>query len=270
MRILNRRRSGGCGWVSGVSVSPDPTIARLRAAGCVYAEEEAGLLHDAAAGAALEELVLRRVAGEPLEQLLGWAEFRGLRIAVAPGVFVPRARTAFLVQLALPLLGPGAVAVDLCCGTAAVGAALVHASPDVTVYAADVDPAAVACARCNLAVDRVLEGDLYAALPARLRGGVDVLAVNAPYVPTDEIATMPAEARDHEHRVALDGGLDGLDVQRRVVAGAGEWLRPGGHLLIETSPGQAERTLALFLAAGMTARVECSEEYDATVVVGRR
>lgn len=254
---------------------PDPslpatTVARLRAAGCVYAEEEAGLLHEAAASPeALEVLVARRVEGEPLEQLLGWASFRGLRIRVDPGVFVPRSRTTFLVELALPLLGPGATVCDLCCGSGAVGAALVAERPDLEVYAADLDPAAVACARRNLPPARVLEGDLYAALPSHLRGAVDLLAVNAPYVPTGDIVLMPTEARDHEHRIALDGGADGLDVQRRVVRGALGWLRQGGHLLVETSLAQAPATLALVTDAGFVAAVEHSEEWDATVVVGR-
>ena len=110
------------------------------------------------------------------------------------------------------------------------------------MHAADVDPAAVACARRNL--PPVYQGDLYAALPERLRGRVDLLVVNAPYVPTAAIATMPPEARDHEPRVALDGGADGLDVQRRVAADAPAWLRPGGALLIETGADQAPRTAA--------------------------
>jgi release factor glutamine methyltransferase len=158
--------------------------------------------------------------------------------------------------------------VDLCCGTGAVGAALAREVPGIEVYAADLDSAAVFCARRNLPAARVFEGDLYAALPGTLRGRVDVLAVNAPYVPTDEIALMPLEARDHEHLVALDGGGDGLDVQRRVVADARDWLVPGGHLLIETSVRQAPVTLGLFVEAGLDARTEHSEEYDATVVVG--
>jgi len=257
-------------WLGGPVPDLSTIVTMLRAAGCVYAEEEAALLAEAATGAALDGLVARRVTGEPLEQVLGWAEFCGMRITVAPGVFVPRRRTAYVVELAAPLLGPGSVAVDLCCGTGAVGAALAARVPGLDVFASDVDPAAVAVARVNLAAERVFEGDLYAALPDALRGRVDVLAVNAPYVPTDDIALMPPEARDHEHLVALDGGADGLDVQRRVAAGAGEWLAPGGHLLIETSVRQAPISLSLLESAGLRARVERSEEYDATVVAGLR
>ncbi|MGZ4437631.1 MAG: putative protein N(5)-glutamine methyltransferase, partial [Nocardioidaceae bacterium] len=138
------------------------------------------------------------------------------------------------------------------------------------VYAAEVDPAAVACARRNLPADRVYEGDLYDALPASLRGRVDMLACNAPYVPTGAVALMPPEARDHEHRVALDGGGDGLDVQRRVAAAAPEGLAPGGHLLVETSRRQAPMTLAAVEAHGLVARVVTDDDLDATLVVGLR
>ncbi|WP_206422634.1 putative protein N(5)-glutamine methyltransferase [Nocardioides pantholopis] len=247
--------------------------ARLRAAGCVYAEEEAALLRQAAAEAddptALERLVADRVAGLPLETLLGWAELDGLRVRVEPGVFVPRRRTAYLVRLAAADLRPGAVAVDLCCGSGAVGAALAARVPGAEVHAADLDPAAVACARRNLPADRVHQGDLYAALPADLRGRVDVLAVNAPYVPTDAIALMPPEARLHEPAVALDGGADGLEVQRRVAARAPSWLAPGGLLLIETSHEQGPGTAALMTAAGLDARVQADPELGATVATGR-
>ena len=92
----------------------------------------------------------------------------------------------------------------------------------------------------------MLQGDLDAPLPASLRGTVDVLVANAPYVPTEAVATMPPEARDHERRVALDGGVDGLDVTRRVVACAPTWLRPGGHLVIETSLRQAPALVAAY------------------------
>jgi release factor glutamine methyltransferase len=249
------------------TVPPDPLVARLRAAGCVFAEDEARLLREAAGSPAeLDALTARRVDGAPLEALLGWAEFCGLRIAVDPGVFVPRQRTAFLVAQAVRRAGPGALVVDLCCGTGAIGAAIAAAVPGAEVHAADVDPAAVACARRNL--PHVYQGDLYAALPDRLRGRVDLLVVNAPYVPTDAIATMPPEARDHEPRGALDGGADGLDVQRRVAADAPAWLRPGGALLIETGADQAQRTAALFAAAGLVPQVAYAD--DATVVIGER
>lgn len=249
----------------------DPVVARLRAAGCVFAEDEARLLRAAATTSAeLDALVERRVDGAPLETLLGWAEFCGLRIVVEPGVFVPRQRTAFLVEQAAMLARPRDVVVDLCCGSGAVGAAIAAAVPGVEVWAADIEPAAVRCARRNLPPDRVYEGDLYAALPTHLRGRVDLLVVNAPYVPTDAIATMPPEARDHEPRVALDGGVDGLDVQRRVAADAPAWLRPGGALLIETGADQAPHTAAAFDAAGLAPRVTHSEDLYATVVVGMR
>ncbi|MCS5734796.1 putative protein N(5)-glutamine methyltransferase [Herbiconiux daphne] len=256
----------------------DAVVARLRAAGCVFAEDEAAVLFaSAATPAALESMVTRRVEGLPLEHIVGWTEFAGQRIAVDPGVFVPRRRTEFLVQNALELARPGAVVLDLCCGSGAVGAALAAASvglwPDepLDVYAADIDPAAVRSARRNIpSPGHVFEGDLYDALPASLRGRVDILVVNAPYVPTEAIATMPPEARLHEARVALDGGGDGLDVQRRVTTDAATWLSPDGHLLIETSEHQAPLTAALFAAAGLLPRIEHSDDLDGTVVVGSR
>ncbi|MBX3195311.1 MAG: putative protein N(5)-glutamine methyltransferase [Microbacteriaceae bacterium] len=240
----------------------------MRAAGCVYAEEEAALLVEAASGDELERLVRRRIAGEPLEAILGWAAFRGLRIAVAPGVFVPRARTGVLVDQALPFAGPGVVAVELCAGAAAVAAALLAEAPGTEVHAAELDPVAVRVARGTLPPDRVHEGDLYEALPARLRGRVGILLANAPYVPTAELAHMPAEAREHEPAVALDGGADGLDVQRRVIAGASAWLAPGSVLIVETSVRQAPATVALMVEAGLRAHSAHDDELDGTAAVG--
>jgi release factor glutamine methyltransferase len=244
-------------------------VLTLRAAGCVFAEEEAAILREAAtSGVELAEMVARRASGTPLEQVVGWAEFCGLRVLVEPGVFVPRRRSEFLAELAGGVTSDEATVVDLCCGTGALGAVLRVAHPGVDLYAADIDPAAVRCARRNLDV-QVYEGDLYDALPERLRGTVDVLVVNAPYVPTDAIETLPPEARLHEARVALDGGTDGLDVHRRVAAGATQWLAPGGHLLIETSERQAPVALALFESHGLTASIESDEDLGATVVIGR-
>jgi len=247
-------------------------VTRLRAAGCVFAEDEAELLVEAAATpAALDAMVARRVVGLPLEHVLGWAEFCGRRVAVHPGVFVPRRRTEFLAAQAITVARADSVVVDLCCGSGAVGAALVAALPGVTLYAVDIEPAAVECARRNIGgAGHVYAGDLYGPLPARLRGRVDVLVANAPYVPTDAIDLLPPEARDHEPRVALDGGVDGLDVQRRVTANAADWLAPGGCLLIETSERQAGRTATAFADAGLVPRIENCAELDATVVAGTR
>ncbi len=320
------------------SLPMSAVVTRLRAAGCVFAEDEAELLASAArTPAELDSMVERRAAGLPLEHVLGWAEFCGLRVAVAPGVFVPRRRTEFLVRQAADLMrsrvtggperergpmtdpadlparltesvgtgrppaerpsgavdlirevatsaadavagqaapagAPEPVVVDLCCGSGALGAALAAALGRVELHAADVDPAAVRCARRNIedAGGRAYEGDLYAPLPATLKGRVDILLANVPYVPTEEIGLLPAEAREHEARVALDGGADGLDVLRRVTEEASAWLAPGGHLLFETSERQAPHAVEAVERGGLAARVAVSEELYATVVIATR
>ena len=297
-------------------------VTTLRAAGCVFAEDEARLLvASAATPAELAAMIERRVAGEPLEHVVGWAEFCGLRIAVDPGVFVPRRRTEFLVHTAATIAAgsdtaatntataatgsdtaatttttaaaqstaatdatgggvnggvaaerPGAVVVDLCCGSGALGAALASLVGPVELHAADLDPVAVRCARRNVGGlgARVYEGDLFEPLPDGLRGRVDLLLANVPYVPTGEVALLPGEARDHEARMALDGGGDGLDVLRRVSLGAPGWLAPGGHMFVEVSERQVATAEAILAAAGMVPRLARSEEFDATVIVGRR
>ncbi|MHC6594338.1 putative protein N(5)-glutamine methyltransferase [Arthrobacter sp. C152] len=251
-------------------------VSQLRSAGCVFAEEEARLLLAGSSGAGeLAENVRRRMQGAPLEHILGWAEFAGLRIAVEEGVFVPRRRTGLLVELAVGLLDADVaplapIVVDLCCGSGAVGTAILHRIPGVELHAADIDPAAVGCARRNAEPlgGMVHTGDLFQALPPALRGRIRLLAVNAPYVPTDAISTMPPEARLHEPPASLDGGADGLDFHRRIAAEADGWLMPGSWLLIETSRKQAAGTAAILAAAGFEARIVRSEELDATAVVG--
>ena len=252
--------------VGGVT-GTDAVVERLRAAGCVFAEDEAALLREAASRAELEALVARRVAGEPLETLLGWAAFAGLRVAVAPGVFVPRWRSELLVDVALETLPRGGIVVELCCGVGAVSAAISARRPDAEIWASDIDPDAVAAARRNLPPERVLAGDLFAALPDGLRGHVDALVANAPYVPTGEIAFMPAEAREYEHRVALDGGADGHAVQARIASGCRAWLAPAGCVIIETSRRQAPRTALLLERQGLVVRTVRDEDRDATCVV---
>ena len=264
---------------------PRSVVARLRAAGCVFAEDEARLLLSAArTPAGLAAMVARRTAGQPLEHVLGWAQFCGLRIAVDPGVFVPRRRTEFLARQATALARqatspadqalarPRAVVVDLCCGSGAVGAALVTALDRVELYAVDIDPAAVRCARRNLAATgaRAYVGNLYEPLPPTLHGHVDVLVANAPYVPTEAVGLLPPEARIHEPRVALDGGADGLGVLRRVIAAAPRWLAPGGSLLVETSERQVPQTVDTVARIGLIPQVVSSDELNATVVIGTR
>lgn len=248
-------------------------VERLRTAGCVFAEDEADLLlASAAAPNELERMVQQRVRGVPLEQVLGWAEFAGLRITVAPGVFVPRRRTEFMLRQTLMLAPPQPVIVELCCGSAALGLALASTLPQVELYATDIDPVAVRCARSNLAgipgIAGILQGDLYEPLPDSLAGRVDLLVANAPYVPSGSIRLMPPEARLYEPRLALDGGLDGLDVLRRIAAGAKRWLAPGGRLLLETSRSQTPASVAAFERNGLAAGILTSDELDATVVLG--
>ncbi|HEV3358442.1 MAG TPA: putative protein N(5)-glutamine methyltransferase [Pseudonocardiaceae bacterium] len=262
-------------------LTPTVIVSRLRAAGCVFAEDEARLLVEAASDpGTLATMVRQRVDGLPLEQIIGWAEFCGLRITVAPGVFVPRRRTEFLARQAVDLgrniLDSGEpdelLVLDLCCGSGALGAVLAAELEQVQLHAADIEPAAVECARRN--VERfggtVYEGDLFEPLPRRLRGNVHILTANVPYVPTAEIPLLPAEARDHEPRRSLDGGSDGLAVLREVAAQAPVWLAPGGQLLMETSERQAQHAVHAFADAGLITTVASCAELGSTVVIGSR
>ena len=260
---------------------PSDVVARLRAAGCVFAEEEAVLIVAAArTPAELDDLVAARVGGQRLEHVLGWSEFCGLRIEVDPGVFVPRPRSELLVSQAAALVRQrpdptderAAVVVDLCCGSGAVGAALAADLGRVELYAVDVDPVAVRCARRNLAAagGRVYQGDLVEPLPPSLRGSVEVLVAHAPYVPSDALGLLPSDVRLNEPRVSLDGGADGLDIVRRIVAAAPFWLAPGGHLLFETSDRQAQKALEVVARHGLTPRVATDDDLGGTVVIGQR
>ena len=248
-------------------------VAELRAAGCVFAEDEAALLISAAQSPdELVSMIRRRVSGLPLEHILGWVEFCGMRMAVDPAVFVPRRRTEFLVRTAVAL-APATdepVVVDMCCGCGAIGTAVVTVLGRGELHATDIDPAALRSAQQNVRTvgGQAYLGDLYGPLPESLRGRVDLLLVNAPYVPTDAIALMPPEARLYEARVALDGGVDGLAVQGRVIGEASNWLAPGGHLLIETSDRQAPSTAALIEDSGLVVDVATDDDVDATVVIG--
>jgi release factor glutamine methyltransferase len=247
-------------------------VAGLRAAGCVFAEDEARILvRTARSGDELLAMIEQRTMGLPLEHIVGWTEFCGMRIRVSSRVFVPRPRSELLVREAAAIIAlyrETPAIVDMCCGSGAVGGVLLHRFEHIEVHAVDVDPGAVQCARRNITRGCVYEGDLYQALPVELRGRVDVVVANPPYVPTEEIAMMPPEARLHEPHIALDGGPDGLRIQHAIVEGAVHWLRAGGSLLIETSARQAARTLEMFEAAGFDARIVSCDELGATIVTG--
>ncbi|HZD03104.1 MAG TPA: HemK/PrmC family methyltransferase, partial [Actinomycetes bacterium] len=169
--------------------------------------------------------------------------------------------------------GSGGVAVDLCTGSGAIACFLAGEVPGARVLATEVDPGALVWARRNLGRRRVelLEGDLDEPLPADLEGGVHVLAANVPYVPAGAIALLPRDVREHEPRLALDGGPDGLDVLRRVAVAAPRWLAPGGWLVCEIGEDQGEAAAGALAAAGL---VEVGARPDLTgrdrMVEGRR
>jgi release factor glutamine methyltransferase len=248
-------------------------IHRLRTVGCVFAEEETQLLTSEARS--IEELMFmveKRVSGSPIEYVLGFTTFCGLRIEVETGVFIPRRRTEFLVGRAIALTCPNDLVLDLCCGSGAVGAAIATNRKKILLHSVDIDPVAVRCASRNLTKigGHVYQGDLYEALPQSLRGQVNIIVANVPYVPTDFVNLLPREARLYEPIVALDGGNDGLDLHRKVAEKAPQWLVPMGHLLVETSEMQAEKTSQIFVEAGLMTKIVRDEELDATVVIGTR
>jgi len=228
-------------------------VGALSAAGCVAPEAEARELLEASATGrgSIDELVARRVRGEPLAWIVGSALFCGLRVRVDGGVFVPRPQTEALARRAASLLPPRGVAVDLCTGSGAVAAFLSSVRPAARVLATDVDPAAVACARGN-GIEALL-GDLTAPLPATLRRGVDVVTAVPPYVPTDELRLLPRDDVAFEPRRALDGGPRGTDALDRVVREAPAWLRSGGAVLLEIGGDQAGEVAGALASAGLSA-----------------
>ncbi len=261
----------------GDTVERAAIAARLRASGCVFAEDEADvILASAADPGSREAMVRRRVSGEPLEYVVGWTAFAGLRVPVTHGVFVPRRRTELLVDLASAHDRPDAVVADICCGAGAIGAAVAVRRQRARIHAVDIDEAAVGCARRLfedlMIADRATAyvGDLFRPLPPALRGGVDVIVANAPYVPTGEIAFMPAEARDHERAPALDGGVDGLALIRRIGSEAPDWLTESGIVVVEVAPSQIDGVSAVFAAAGLVPSVHRRPDIDATAVCARR
>jgi release factor glutamine methyltransferase len=220
-------------------------VARLRAAGCVAAEEEAhDLLTAAPDESVLEDWLTRRERGEPLPWITGRLEFCGRWLHVAPGVYVPRIQSEELARRAGRKLPEHGRAVDLCTGAGAIAAHLTAEVPTASVIGVDLDPTAVACAERNGV--RAALGDL--GQPLGPEHSFDVVTAVPPYVPTGELRLLPPDVQRYEPRVALDGGADGLDVARRVVSAASRLLAPGGWLLIEVG-GDQDSGLAPDLAA---------------------
>lgn len=209
---------------------------------------------DAAELEAFRELVQRRAKREPVQYILGETEFWSLPFNVSPAVLVPRADTEILVEEALSRIDGTARLLDVGTGSGAVAIALAHEKPETLVTAIDCSESALEVARVNAerngVADRVtcLAGDL-ADLPS---GPFEMVVSNPPYIPTADCEQLMPEVRDHEPRLALDGGDDGLTAYRQLTAQAGKILVPGGWLLVEVGIDQAADVSALFKAAGLT------------------
>jgi release factor glutamine methyltransferase len=212
----------------------------LADAGFVAAEEEADELLARADGDAvlLDALVARRLTGEPLAWITGSVTFCGLGIRVDRGVYVPRWQSEALALRAVERLPSSGTAIDLCTGAGAIAKTLMARRPGARVVASDVDERAVACARANGV--EAFRGDLFAPLPATLKGEVDVVVGIAPYVPTPELGLLQRDTFAFETPLSYDGGDDGTAILRRVLRDGPRFLRPGGALLLELGAGQPE------------------------------
>ena len=200
---------------------------------------------------AFRELVRRRAAGEPTAWLTGRRAFLGHDFRVGPAVLVPRPETELLVEAAIAALPRGGALLDLCTGSGCIAISVALSRPDARVVATEISPEALAVARENAGVlgagVEFLEGDLDGPIPAGER--FDVIVSNPPYIPSGEIAGLAREVR-REPVIALDGGVDGLDVLRRIVSCAPSRLRPEGLLYVEIHESHATALPALCLAAG--------------------
>ena len=216
----------------------------------------------------LREGVKRRAAGEPLQYVTGEVAFRHIVLKVRPGVLIPRPETEILVDAVLPAIDAAiaergaAMVADICTGSGCIALSIASERPESTVVATDLSELALTIAAEN--VERlslagrvsVVQGDLFAALEPGLRGNLDVIVSNPPYVPSADVPDLPAEVAGFEPHLALDGGADGLDVYRRLLAESREWLRPGGVLGVELDERMVQ-----------TAAAEAVEWYEEVRVV---
>lgn len=242
-----------------------PGLSALMASnGFVAAGEEAEELLARAGGdqALLEAMLARRLTGEPLAWITGTAPFCGLWIRVDPGVYVPRWQSEPLAERAVERLPPGGVAVDVCTGSGAIATVLARRRPGARVVGCDVDPVAVACAQRNGV--EAYAGELLTPVPAELAGRADVVVGVVPYVPTPELPYLQRDTFTFETALAYDGGPDGADLLRAVIADAPRVLRAGGALLLELG-GEQAGILAPDLAAHDFAGVDVHVDEDGDV-----
>jgi len=225
-----------------------------------------------------DRMIARRVTGEPVQFIKGYAEFRGLKLLSRPGVFVPRDSTEFLAEQAIRRLRrrKRPVTIDLATGGGTVALAVAHETKGVRVYGTDVSGDAVRVARKNAERLRLratfVTGDLFGGLPKELAGKVDVVTLHPPYVAKREVKDLPIEIRKFEPVHTLtDHSEDGLGLVERAAAESHEWLRKGGWLLIEVSPDRARSVARLLRAHGFRdVRSTAGGEFKVTrVVVGR-
>ena len=211
----------------------------LSGAGFVAADEEAReLLACAGADAELlDSLLQRRLTGEPLAWITGSVRFCGVGVRIDPGVYVPRWHSEPLARRARERLPADGIAVDLGTGSGAIAKALAVTAPAARVVASDIDERAVACAIANGV--EAYHGDLFAPLPPALAGRVDVVTAVVPYVPTPALPLLQRDTFTFESRLHYDGGRDGTDVLRRVLADSARFLRNGGAVLLELGGDQA-------------------------------
>ncbi|MGH8900757.1 MAG: peptide chain release factor N(5)-glutamine methyltransferase [Egibacteraceae bacterium] len=205
----------------------------------------------------LGALGARRAAREPLQFIVGSVGFRHLDLLVRPGVFIPRPETEVLAGEAIARVPPGGVVVESCTGIGAVACAVATEASPRLVVATDCSPAAVALARENAVrtgscTVQVRCGDLLDPVPADLRGVVDVLVSNPPYLTAAELSAAEPEVHDWDPPEALVAGPDGTEAAVRLIAAASQWLRPRGWLLVEVDPARAVATADLAKAAGLT------------------
>ena len=240
----------------------DDLVARLRAAGCVFAEDEASALRSAFDGPVLEAAVRRRVEGAPLEQILGFADIGGVRIDLAPGVFVPRGRAAAITDVAVARRPAAGVVVDLGCGAGALAAMLSQRLPTAHVIGTELDPEALACARRTAECYgfEVVPGSWWSPLPSKWRGAIELVVAYLPHVPTAELDRIHADFRAHEPSVSVDGGSDGLDHWRTIAHDAAAWLAPDGLFVTLIAPEQRMEAGRIGEDAGLDVEYEESDD----------